>query len=49
MLDYQEIIDVIVEMLKIGVPVGIIFHIGEYIIGFLFTVMFPKHFGSNRF
>ena len=48
MLDYQEIINIICEMLKIGVPVGIIFHIIEYLLGYLFTVMFPKHFGSNR-
>lgn len=47
MVDYQQIILIVADMLKIGVPIGIVFHIGEFIVGFLFKVMFPKHFGSD--
>lgn len=48
-LDYQEIINIIVIMLTVAFPIGMIFHIVEWIVGYMLWVMFPKRYGNNRF
>lgn len=46
-LDYQEIISVVADFLKIGLPIGIIFGVVDWGLDFFFSCAFPW-FKKNR-
>lgn len=43
-MDYQAIIDVVAELFKIGIPIGIIFGVSEWILYTFFSMAFPRRF-----
>lgn len=43
-MDYQEIIEVVAEVLKYSMPIGMIFGIAEWIGYTFFSFAFPKRF-----
>lgn len=47
-LDYQDLISVLVSLLRVAVPVGVIFSIGEWCVTFFFECAFPKFFKRWR-
>ena len=46
-LDYQEIINLIVIILKVALPLGVIFSISEWIITFFLKCAFPWFFNKG--
>lgn len=43
-MDYQLIIEVVAEVFKTGVPIGMIFGVSEWILYTFFSMAFPKRF-----
>lgn len=43
-MDYQPIIEVVAEVLKHSIPIGIIFGITEWIVTSFLNFAFPKRF-----
>lgn len=45
-MDYQPIIEVVAELFKQGMPIGMIFGISEWILYTFFSMAFPKRFAK---
>lgn len=43
-MDYQGIIDIVVEVIKHALPIGVIFLIAERAVNMFLTMAFPKTF-----
>ena len=43
-MDYQPIVDLVVEYMKAGLPLGIIFILTERLINLFLSMAFPKTF-----